>query len=96
MNNVNKLSDVSRKYDLIYLYASPIISEDGNETDSPISYMEEIRIIIDSMKKSKKKFNCKFECINENVLREIITKNKSKILHISTYGSYDGKYSLLV
>ena len=46
-NIINKLSDKVEKYDLIFLYASPIILNNGNytESDSPISYMEEIRII---------------------------------------------------
>ena len=83
-NKINKLADSSKKYDLIYLYASPIIL-DGNfkESKSPISYMDEIRIILKLMKNNKKKFNCKFECINENLLEDIIINYKKKILHIS-------------
>ena len=87
----NKLSDATKPYDLIYLYASPIVLNEYNlESESPISYMEEIRIIIDLMKHSKKQFNCKFECINENVLRDNLINNKAKILHISAHGEYDG------
>ena len=93
----NKLSDATKPYDLIYLYASPIVLNEYNlESESPISYMEEIRIIIDLMIHSKKQFNCKFECINENVLRDNLINNKTKILHISAHGEYDGKYSLVV
>ena len=95
-NKVNKLNDISRKYDLIYLYASPIYDEKGNEMDSPISYMEEIRIIKKLMESTKKQFNCKFECIGENILRETIVKSKTKILHISAHSIYDKKYSLVV
>ena len=94
---LNKLSDSSRQYDLIYLYASPIISDDNfNESNAPISYMKEIRIITDLMKNKNKKFNCKFECIDEKILREVLINNKTKILYISAHGVYDGNYSLLV
>ena len=98
-NKINKLTDFSQQYDLIYLYASPIILN-GNfkESNSPISYMDEIRIILKLMKESKKKFNCKFECINENLLEDIIINNKTKILHISSHGHFEekDKYSLVV
>ena len=95
-NRINKYSDITRKYDLIYLYASPIIKGDHfEESDSPISYMEEIKIILDLMAKKRKQFNCKFECINEEVFRNILANNKTKILHISSHGIYDGKsYSI--
>ena len=95
---LNKLSDSSRQYDLIYLYASPIISDDNfNESDAPISYMKEIRIITDLMKNKNKKLNCKFECINEEALIDNLFNNKTKILHISAHGIYDGSnYSLVV
>ena len=98
IKHVNIFDDITRKYDLIFLYASPIIIDDNyNESESPISYMEEIRIIIDLMKKKNKQFNCKFECINKNVLSEVIAKNKTKILHISAHGIYDNNnYSLVV
>ena len=98
-NKINKLTDISQQYDLIYLYASPIILN-GNfkESNSPISYMDEIRIILKLMKESKKKFNCKFECINEHLLEDIIINNKTKILHISSHGNFEekDKYSLVV
>ena len=41
--------------------------------------------------------DCKFECINENILEDVIINNKTKILHISSHGAYDGKfYSLII
>ena len=94
-NKINKLSDSSKQYDLIYLYASPIINKHFDESISPISYMDEIRIILELMKNKKKKFNIKFECINEDVLEDIIINNKTKILHISSHGDFNGKYSLI-
>ena len=96
-NIINKLSDNVTTYDLIYLYASPIIkNEQFEEAESPIEYMEEIKIISKLMKNNGKKFNCKFECANDEVLRDILLKNKTKILHISGHGIYDGKYSLIL
>ena len=57
-NMINKLSDKVTKYDLIYLYASPIIKNDNfEEAGSPIDYMEEIRIISKLMKNNGKKYN---------------------------------------
>ena len=94
-NKINKYSDIIQNYDLIYLYASPIIKNDNyEESDAPISYMKEIRSILKLMEKTNKKFNCKFECINEEVLKDILFNYKTKILHISAHGSFDGKYSL--
>ena len=59
-------SYTNKKYDLIYLYASPIIKDNNySESESPISYMEEIQIIYELMKMQYKKFNCKFECIGK-------------------------------
>ena len=59
-NKINKLADSSKKYDLIYLFASPIIymlsKGDFEECDSPISYMNEIRIILELMKNNRKQF----------------------------------------
>ena len=96
-NMINKLSDKVTKYDLIYLYASPIIENDNfEEAGSPIDYMEEIRIISKLMMNSGKKYNCKFECANDEVLRDILLNNKTKILHISGHGHYDGKYTLIL
>ena len=84
-----------QKYDLIYLYASPIVKDAHyTESKSPISYKEEIRIILDLMKMKNKKYKCKFECADENVLKYILTNNTTKILHISAHGYFNGKYSL--
>ena len=100
-NKINKLADSSKKYDLIYLFASPIIymlsKGDFEECDSPISYMNEIRIILELMKNNRKQFNCKFECIGKKLLEDVIINNKTKILHISSHGTFDGKnYSLII
>ena len=96
-NRFNNLSDQLTKYDLIYLYASPIIKgETFEEFNAPISYLEEIRIILKLMNNNKKKLNCKFECANDKILNHILQQNKTKILHISSHGYYDGKYSLLL
>ena len=94
-NKINKIDDITKKYDLIYLFASPII-DNKQESNSPISYLEEIRIIINLMKNSKKKFYYKFECIDQDLLRRVIYTYKTKILHISAHGMYDGNYSLVV
>ena len=62
-NIINKISDKVQKYDLVYLYASPIIgNENYEEFNSPISYMTEIRNILEIIKQSGKKFNCKIKC----------------------------------
>ena len=91
-NETNKYSDIVKQYDLIFLYSSPIISNDEyKENKAPISYMKEIRIILDLMRLSGKKFNCKFECIGEDVLRDVLKNFKTKILHISGHGFYDEK-----
>ena len=101
VNQFEKRSDINQKYDLIYLYASPIITDNNfSESESPISYMEEIRTILKLMEKKNKKFKCKFECMGEDSLRDILTNYKTKILHLSAHGKYDGdyagKYSLLI
>ena len=99
-NKINQLSDTSKKYDLIYLYASPeiqFIGGDYYEFNSPISYMEEIRSIIKLMEQSNKKFSCKFECADGDVFRETLQNNETKILHISAHGIYDeNAYSLIL
>ena len=97
-NQINKLSDKATKYDLIFLYASPIIQNDKFYTESiaPISYMEEIRIILKLMKNKKNKFKCKFECINDKALKDILSENKTKMLHISAHGNLENQYSLIV
>ena len=74
VNQFEKRSDINQKYDLIYLYASPIITDNNfSESESPISYMEEIRTILKLMEKKNKKFKCKFECMgNLNVWVRIL------------------------
>ena len=95
-NKINNYSENTKKYDLIFLYASPIFRDDEFDLMKiPIKYMEEIKIIVDLMKAKGKQFNCKFECANDEVLRDILINNKTKILHISSHGEYDGeKYSI--
>ena len=96
-NFINRFSENLQKYDLIYLYASPIIeNENYIQFDSPISYMEEIKIIFELFKMSGKKYNYKFNCADEGVLRDILIHNKTKILHITSHGEYDGTYSLIL
>ena len=100
-DDLNKYSQNVINYDLIYLYASPIVSK-GQEDENPISYREEIEIILNIMKKKGKKFNCLFECIGSKTLKEILTNKKTKVLHISSHGMIERKsgdtyeYSLLV
>ena len=100
---LNKFTDKISKYDFIYLYASPIVevNESNNNTmsefDSPISYFKEIKCIFDIIRKSNKKFNCKFECADENTFKEVLNKNKAKILHISSHGEYkEEQYNLIL
>ena len=94
-NQVNNYSESIKKYDLIFLYASPIIIQ-RQEENKDLEYMKEIRIIIDLMKQKRKKFNLLFECAGYDVLSEVLIKKKMKILHISSHGTLDdkGKYSL--
>ena len=93
MKRLNKYSDRLSKYDLIYLYASPIVTIENkmDECYSSISYFKEIKYIFDIINKSGKKFNCKFECMNEKTLKEVLMKSKAKILHLSCHGVYDKK-----
>ena len=100
-NKINKYSENLKKYDLIYLYASPLVKdEEGNPSSfSKISYREEIKIILDIMKKKKKKFKCLFQCASQSVLRDVLATKKTKVLHISCHGCLDKKnqnYSLLL
>ena len=97
-NRINQYTNIIKKYDLIYLYASPVVSDDNySEYNAPISYMEEIRHIMNIMENSGKKFNCKFECADDEVLRDVLKNYKTKILHISAHGKYDNqKYSLVL
>ena len=92
----NKYLDVMTNYDLIFLYASPIIkNENYEEFHAPISYLKEIRKILQIINKNKKKLICKFECADNKIFQEVLTNNKTKILHISAHGFYDGNYSLV-
>ena len=99
--NLNKYSQNVINYDLIYLYASPIVCN-GKEEPNPISYREEIEIILNIMKKKGKKFNCLFECIGSKSLKEILSNKKTKVLHISSHGKINRKtgdkweYSLVI
>ena len=88
------------KYDLIYLYASPIFDEKDKKTAiyKKISYREEMNIIINLMTNKGKEFKCLFECASENVLINYLKYKKAKILHISSHGavneSQKDKYTL--
>ena len=96
-NFFNRFIKKIQKYDLIYLFASPIIENELYvEFYSEISYMNEIKVIFELFKNSGKKYNYKFKCADENVLRDNIINNKTKILHISSHGEYDGNYSLIL
>ena len=79
------------EYDLIYLYASPIIHKQNElEINNPINYRMEIKKLIKLFNESGKAFNCLFECANELTFREVL-KKKTKILHISSHGVIDDK-----
>ena len=96
-NRNHYILDFAIKYDLVFLYASPIIkNEYYEESDAPISYMDEIRKIIKLMNNNKKKLNLKFECANDKNFADILRYNRTKILHISAHGLYNGKYSLVL
>ena len=71
-NRIKKFLNIITKYDLIFLYASPIIkNEYFEEFDAPISYMEETREIIKLMNYNGKKLNLKFECANDKIFEDI-------------------------
>ena len=107
-NRINKDAENIGKYDLIYLYALPLVKSEGNNPSGSeystkvlnldrISYRDEIKIIIDLMKEKKKKFKCLFQCASAQVLRDILETKKTKILHISSHGSYKhDNYSLIL
>ena len=88
--SINNISGNAIDYDIIYLYSSPII-ENGKELNKPISYREEMEIIINIMKKKGKKFNCLFECMDYEVLRDALMNKRTKVLHISSHGLIDIK-----
>ena len=65
-NRINKDAENIGKYDLIYLYALPLVKSEGNNPSGSeystkvlnldrISYRDEIKIIIDLKKQKKKK-----------------------------------------
>ena len=96
IKNKIKISRNLREYDLIYLYASPIIDKiNEKETNKPINYRMEIKKLIKLFNESGKAFNCLFECANELTFKEVL-KKKTKILHISSHGDIDDnqKYKL--
>ena len=94
---IKEFLDIITKYDLIFLYASPIIkNENFEELNAPISYMEETREIIKLMNYNGKKLNLKFECANDKIFEDILRNNRTKILHISAHGAYNGEYSLVL
>ena len=98
MNNRINLIQKNKEYDLIYLYASPIIGKDGAEKNSPINYRTEIKSIYKLFNESGKSFNCLFECANEKKFSNLLIQNKMKILHIASHGDLDenGKYYLIL
>ena len=95
---LNKYSEKLRKYDLIYLYASPLYESENRPTQftQRISYREEMKVIIDLMKKSKKKFECLFQWAGAKVLKDIISIKKTKILQISSHGRKKENYQLVL
>ena len=99
LNEKNAYSQKVQRYDLIYLYASPLVKIKGKEMDKPINYRIEIKNIINSLKNSKKYYSCLFECVNENILNDLLMKKQTKILHIASHGDLEeetGKYYLIL
>ena len=99
LNAKNAYSQKVQRYDLIYLYASPLVKIKGKEMDKPINYRIEIKNIINSLKNSKKYYSCLFECVNENILNDLLMKKHTKILHIASHGDLEeetGKYYLIL
>ena len=81
---INYSKNNKEEYDLIYLYASPLLNE-GNVEQTPINYRLEINNLINLLNKKKKKYNCIFECVNEKKFKNYLSK-KIKILHIASHG----------
>ena len=99
LNEKNAYSQKVQRYDLIYLYASPLVKIKGKEMDKPINYRIEIKNIINSLNNSKKYYSCLFECVNENILNDLLMKKHTKILHIASHGDLEeetGKYYLIL
>ena len=91
IEEIKKLKENEDKYDLIFLYASPIKQNEEEEFNS-INYRLEMKEIQKVMIKSKKEFKCLFECANEKIFRTSL-KKPTKILHISSHGRLDKKDS---
>ena len=85
IKDLNRYQNNEQKYDLIYLYASALETKSNEEQFNTINYRLEIQKILQLMTKSKKQFNCLFECANEKNFRNLI-KKPTKILHISSHG----------
>ena len=97
-NNIKYLQK-TKKYDLIYLYASPIIGKKGGDIYKPINYHDEIKTITKIFNKSQKSFNCLFECANEKLFKNILMEKQIKILHIASHGDLEesnNKYFLIL
>ena len=99
MKKSNQLKK-SKKIDLFFLYASPIVSfnkvlEKYEELAKPINYREEIKNLVHIFDKPKNEYICFFECSTEKKFIETLIK-VPKILHISSHGTLSKKneYSL--
>ena len=84
-DELKKLKKDNEKYDLIYLYACPLQDHFNEEKFKTIDYRIEINQILKCMSKSKKQYNCLFECANEKNFRNFL-KKPTKILQISSHG----------
>ena len=87
----NQYKNISNEnLDLYFLYASPILDIYDQEEYKPINYRSEIKELINIFEKSKKEYNCIFECADKEKLINAIIK-QPKILHISSHGDFDQK-----
>ena len=98
-NLLKKYYIQNSKYDLIYLYASPLINKQNIEK-TPINYRSEIKTLLNLFHRKYKQYNCIFECANEKIFRNFLTQ-KTKILHITSHGELEEKlndfhYSLIL
>ena len=90
----NNIKKIDKTKDLIYLYASPIVSRIENtdnvynEYELQLDYRGEIKEIVSSIK--PKKIDASFDCCDYDTLLKSI-RLKPKILHISCHGSKKGK-----
>ena len=85
-------NQINIQTDLIFLYASPIVTkyyggDDYKEYEEQLDYRGEIKKIIDSIKNTKK-IDAVFDCCNFDTLIKSIRK-KPKILHLSCHGCID-------